>query len=238
MTRTGAPTPAPGSRYEPLLLVLPAVLALTAVLQLTGTPAFRPYFGGLSPLLAVGASALIGAAALAFLDARAGFAVRRAGETRAGLKRAAALATLLAAVMIGVDLAAPYPPDINVPLPQSAAFYPVMAFVVEAVFHAAPLALLLLAVGPLARGRHRETVLWACILAVSLIEPVFQLQATSPGAIPAWSGTYLAVHLLVFNLLQLFLFKRFDFLTMFGFRLVYYAWWHIGWGWLRLQVLF
>jgi hypothetical protein len=42
----------------------------------------------------------------------------------------------------------------------------------------------------------------------------------------------------VINLVQLTLFRRYDFLTMYAFRLVYYLVWHVAWGHLRLQVLF
>jgi hypothetical protein len=38
--------------------------------------------------------------------------------------------------------------------------------------------------------------------------------------------------------LQLYVFRRFDFASMYAFRLVYYAYWHILWGVIRLKVLF
>ena len=42
----------------------------------------------------------------------------------------------------------------------------------------------------------------------------------------------------VIAVLQLYVFRRFDFASMYSFRLVYYAWWHILWGTIRLSVLF
>lgn len=37
---------------------------------------------------------------------------------------------------------------------------------------------------------------------------------------------------------RLALFKRYDFVTMYTFRLVYYLLWHIVWGVIRLRLLF
>ncbi len=73
---------------------------------------------------------------------------------------------------------------------------------------------------------------------VALLEPLFQLGAPSAAALPSWGTFYLGVHLLVFNGLQLWIFRRYDFLSMYAFRLVYYAWWHIAWGHVRLELLF
>jgi hypothetical protein len=33
-------------------------------------------------------------------------------------------------------------------------------------------------------------------------------------------------------------FRRYDFVTMYSFRLFYYAYWHIAWGVIRLRVFF
>ena len=40
------------------------------------------------------------------------------------------------------------------------------------------------------------------------------------------------------QLAQLLIFKKYDFNSMYAFRLVYYLFWHIGWGHLRLRLLF
>lgn len=39
-------------------------------------------------------------------------------------------------------------------------------------------------------------------------------------------------------LLQLHVFRRFDFVSMLSLRLVYYVYWHLIWGAIRLRVLF
>ena len=51
------------------------------------------------------------------------------------------------------------------------------------------------------------------------------------------SVLYVSLHIFLINLIQLWLFKRYDFVSMYTFRLVYYLIWHIGWGWVRLEVL-
>ena len=40
------------------------------------------------------------------------------------------------------------------------------------------------------------------------------------------------------NICQLSILRRYDFVSMWTFRLVYYAIWHVVWGELRLRVLF
>ena len=37
---------------------------------------------------------------------------------------------------------------------------------------------------------------------------------------------------------ELLIFKRYDFIAMYAFRLVYYLIWHIVWGYARLRSLF
>ena len=49
---------------------------------------------------------------------------------------------------------------------------------------------------------------------------------------------FVTVHVLAINAVGLWLFRRYDFVTMFGFRLMYYLVWHVLWGALRLDVLF
>ena len=109
-------------------------------------------------------------------------------------------------------------------------------FVVEAFFHLAPLTLLLLA---LVSGLGKEAggrVMVGCIVAVVVLEPAYQVFVGDLDAL--WVNGFLAVHVLVFNAVQLWLFRRYDFLTMYVFRLVYYLHWHILWGYLRLHILF
>jgi hypothetical protein len=53
-----------------------------------------------------------------------------------------------------------------------------------------------------------------------------------------WVAAYTWIHVFVIAFLQLYVFRRFDFVSMYSFRLFYYAYWHILWGVIRLEVLF
>jgi len=59
------------------------------------------------------------------------------------------------------------------------------------------------------------------------------------GSSSVWATTYVGLHLAVFNLLALVLFRRVDFMAAHLFRLAYYLiWiWHVLWGVARLELL-
>ncbi|HSR42769.1 MAG TPA: hypothetical protein VLL48_11370 [Longimicrobiales bacterium] len=182
--------------------------------------------------------AVVGWLSLHALVTRGGFRIRSEEEGGRGLLRAALLATLLAGAVALFDLQVVFPRGINVPFPRSLLFYPAIALVAEVAFHALPLALLLLGVVLVGGARRWEGVVLYALAVVALLEPLFQLGFPSAAALPAWGRIYLGVHLLVFNGLQLWIFRRHDFLSMYAFRLVYYGWWHVAWGHARLELLF
>ena len=188
-------------------------------------------------MVVVTATVLLGALALAQLTRNE---VVPGAPSSAGLLRAAAIASLLAALTIAIDaITVPFSAGINVRFPKSLLFYPVMAMVVEVLFHLLPLALLSAPFGRRFRGggvRAKRRSLWACVVLVALVEPIFQISLA--GDAPSWLRVYLAAHLFVFNVGQLWLFVRHGFLTMVVFRLVYYLHWHVLWGHARLELLF
>jgi len=53
-----------------------------------------------------------------------------------------------------------------------------------------------------------------------------------------WLQAFVAAHVFAINLIQLYVFRRFGFMAIYGFRFVYYACWHVIWGYLRLQLIF
>lgn len=224
-------------RVLTLALLCVAAVAGSGVLHLTGSDAFQPYYGPIHPVLGTAAVLLLGFGALCLLDA--GDWVR-IDEPRNGLRRftvPALLATALAIPVVLVDLLGGFPPDLNLLPPQALLFYPVIALVAEAVFHVVPLALLLLTAERLGTDVDRKKVLVACLTVVALPEPIFQVVA-GHGESPAWANVYVGVHLLVFNLLAVSSFRRNGFFSMLTLRLVYYAWWHVAWGVVRIRVLF
>lgn len=199
--------------------------------SLGGAGFFEPYFGHRSPLLAVAVTALAGMTSLAFLRSRGWFEICGSRSAR-GAAVSTALATLFGVWQICADvLATRLPEDINVPPPHSLLFYPVMAYVVEVVFHALPLALLLALLGRSTRQAKLDVVVWPCIVFTSTLEPV--LVHLRSGA-----SAYVGVFVFVFTLVELAVFRRYDFISMYAFRLVFYLWWHVVWGYLRLRWLF
>lgn len=202
-----------------------------------GDSPFRPYFGDLDPLLVLALVALLGAVSLAYLRARVGFAIVRGREDPRGPALAVCLAPLLVPPVILVDLLGGFPRDINVEAPLSLLFYPLIALVAEVVFHAVPLALLCLAGATWLTGAARESMVAWCLALVALVEPTFQV-LHAPPASPPWATAYVGLHVLVFNLVALYLWRRHDFASAYVFRVTYYLGWHILWGYLRLQLLY
>ncbi len=69
---------------------------------------------------------------------------------------------------------------------------------------------------------------------MAVIEAALQaVFATSVG-----TSVFSAVQLVVFGLVQVWVFWRFGFVWMRTFRLAYYVLWHLAWGAARLQLLF
>lgn len=221
-----------------VLIVLSSVVALgTVVVALTEPQAFLPYFGSLNPFVALSIVLLLGLGLLPMLSSRAGFKVYSAGHWKGPLE-SAGLATIMAFVMIGVDIVAPFPADINVAFPTSLFFYPVMGYVVDIIFHVLPLTVLAFA-GVFGNDVREARTRWISLGFIALLEPVYQVMPMASDGqhftvVMACTG----IHILIINLLQLRAFVRHDFLSMYTFRIVYYALWHVAWGAVRLKLLF
>jgi hypothetical protein len=214
-----------------------ATAGLIAILYLRNNLFLRKFVGGLNPLLAIALIILLGMALLSLLLSR-GWLVFHGGQTLRGLAFSVGLAALFALVMTLVDLRVVLPEDMNVAFPESLLYYPAMAYVAEVVFHLLPLSLLLIVLGPLSKRLGYEGVVWICLLMVSLLEPIYQTSLAFSRPYPTWLTAYVAVHIFLFNLLQLLAFKRYDFVSMYSFRLTYYILFRILWGHVRLRLLF
>lgn len=222
-----------------------AVLVLALVARVVSAALFEPLIGGTNPVIAAAGIGLLGAALLHVLLARDGFLIVRP-EAASGLRRAAVLASLFGLLIIGVDSAMVHPADMNVPFPQSVLFYPVIGLMVEILFHLLPLAAVLTVMPMIARHRRSATTVQASLLLVALLEPAFQTWAAvtetpivgGPTSYAASTVAYDSLHIFAINVCQLQVFRRYDFVSMYAFRLVYYAIWHIVWGHIRLSVLF
>jgi hypothetical protein len=210
------------------------VTALTWALDLIQPSSFQRFLGGVDPLLTVLLLTILGFVLLTYLRAKTDFSIYRKGSHR-GLPYSLAVAIPFALVAILTDLMGGFPRDVNIEFPFSLLFYPVIGFVAEIVFHVLPLTLLLFFLRDIAKREIASRTVWACIIGVSLLEPAYQMAL---GHSTVLSGTITGLNVYLINVFQLSLFKRYDFASMYSFRLVYYFLWHIVWGYLRLKLLF
>jgi hypothetical protein len=211
-----------------------AVVALAAIAYFSDPLLFQKFLGRINPLIAVVVIALLGGILLSILLSRGWFAIYTTGEPRRFLLLSG-VAALMGAIMILVDLRVVFSEDLNILFPQSVLYYPVMGYAVDILFHVLPLTILLILLTLLSKSF--SSIIWPCILIVSLLEPVFQV-AFLVGPYPSWAVAYVGLHIFAINLSELVLFKRYDFVSMYSFRLAYYAIWHIVWGYLRTRLLF
>jgi hypothetical protein len=212
------------------------LLALTAYLG--EGPFFQRFLGKIHPLLAFALVIAGGLGLMAFLLSRGWLVIRPEIQLR-GVLSAAILAALFGAVMILADTRIVFAEDTNLGLPFSLAFYPAIGFLVEVLFHLLPLALIILLAGISGGDSSPAGLSWWALVPVALLEPVYQsFFMARGGAYPIRQIIFVGVHNFLLNYTQLSLFKKFDFLSMYSFRLTYYLIWHILWGTLRLGILF
>ena len=208
---------------------------LTGLASLAGEASFRRFLGPVDPALAVIAVLLVNAPALAYLSATGAFSIYRPAGPR-GVLLVAALAGFFGAVVIVADTIIVFPRDMNVPFPESLAFYPVIAMLVEAAWHALPMALLVLALSRFRRLDLRRSS-WYLVPLVALPDPIFQV--VDMAAASPWGATlFVGVHVYLINLVEMILFRGHSFIGAYAFRVGYYLVWHIVWGHVRLDLLF
>ncbi len=220
------------------LMLSTVIMAATTILTLEQAFLFQRFFSSYNPLMVVGLTTVVGLFCLYFLNSGEWYSVHKIARAREGILFSSVVATCLVLPTILVDIAQPFPRDMNVLLPASLLFYPTMGFVVEVIFHLLPLTILLVGPGIILSGRHKPKLLWGATIIVAFVEPAFQVAFAYVGQTLDWKAFYLSVHLFIFGLVQLYVFRRYGFLQMYGFRLIYYLHWHVIWGSLRLPLLF
>lgn len=215
----------------PFLAVSIVAFALTAWQVHVDRSVFERFLGRIDPLLVMIGTAVVGVAAMGYLQAASGFAVRGPGRWRDAVSIIAWAVPLFAAVAICADLVWRYPEDTNVALPDALRFYPAIAVFIELALHVVPIALFVWILG---MPTDLDATFWRVAVPVASIEAVLQaLYATSIS-----TSVFSAVHLAVFGVVQVWMFWRFGFVWMLGFRLIYYLLWHVAWGVARLRLLF
>ncbi len=215
----------------PLLLVSVAAIALTAWQVQDDRSVFEPYFGPLDPIGVMAGAAVGGAVAMAYLQGTSEFAVLGPGAWTDVVTIIAWAVPLLAAAAIGSDLVVRYAEDTNVAMPDALRFYPAIAVFVELALHVVPIAMLVAVLG---MPTGVDATFWRIAIPIALIEAAAQaVYATSVA-----TSVFSAVHLMVFGVAQVWIFWKFGFVWMLGFRVAYYALWHVAWGVARLELLF
>lgn len=225
------------SQYIFFIVLSMVILLFSGILYLSNPLSFQTYFGNLNPLIIILLIITLGIVVFTYLISSELFKIYQKENLR-GILYCSIIAPILVINVILIDLYFTYPEDINVLLPQSLLFYPTMGYVVEILFHLATLSLLLLFLTSFLKKVKLERIIWVCIVIVSMFEPIFQLIFGSSSEFPLWIHVCFGFHLYLFNFIQLSIFKRYDFLSMYLFRLVYYLFWHIIWGYIRLGILF
>ena len=213
------------------LAISVTAVALTAWQVRVDRSVYEPFFGAADPVVAMTAAAIVGVVSIALLQGNSDFAIVGPGTWRAATSIVAWIVPLLAAAAICADLVVRYPEETNVAMPDALRFYPAIAVFVEIMLHVVPIVVLVALFGT---PDGFDRTFWRIAIPVALIEAALQAAyATSIG-----TTVFSAAHLAVFGVVQVWVFWRFGFVWMLGFRLAYYALWHVVWGAARLELLF
>lgn len=214
------------------------VFGFAVIVYLSHRLVFQRFIGKVNPLIAFLVVILLGFILLSILIHKNWFVIY-SPQNGQGILVAAGLASVFGVIIILVDMKAVFPPTMNVLFPESVLFYPAIGFFAEILFHVLPVTVLLVALTAIFKQADQQILIWISILLVSLLEPLYQASnMASSNQYSLWVIVYTGVHIFLLNLCQLLIFKRYDFVSMYTFRLVYYLFWHIGWGYLRLRLLF
>lgn len=210
------------------------VLILTVVLHQLQPIYFQRFIGGINPIIAMLLSGVVGFFLLNYLFAKGWFYIYRQENFKTPVPYYS-LALLFPLVAIFVDWQIVFPAEMNIPFPESLLFYPAIAFLVEILFHVLPLTLLMMLGNVFIKISEIDKWIWVVIFLVALLEPTYQIWMDDYSV---WAMVIIWINLYLFNLTQLIVFKKYDFLSMYLCRLIYYLIWHIIWGYFRLTWLF
>jgi hypothetical protein len=215
------------------------VTIFVKILSILGYPPLvTKLYGGIDPVIGTIFVSLLGLFLFVILLSRGWFFIYKKTNLK-GWLYASGLASLLGLIAIAVDfMTRLYPKDINVLFPKSLFFYPAMGYVAEITLQTLPLTLALTVLTPFSKNVNNEKVVWIGILFASLFEPTFQALNSAQHSLPLWFSIFEIIRIFIIILSQLVFFKRYDFLTMYWFRIVYYFFWHILWGHYRLSIIF
>ena len=223
------------TQYIILSILLIAVIGMTAISNYSNSLIFQKYLGNLNPLIVFLSISILCFMLLSSLFLKNWFIIYRKKHLKELIPHFF-LIGLFVLTAIFVDLKIVFPENMNIEFPNSLLFYPAIGFLVEILFHVLPIYVLLSILTIFLKGVSHKKIIWICILIVATIEPTYQ--AIYMDSSPNWAIIVIWLNLFLFNITQLVIFKKYDFITMYSFRLIYYAFWHIAWGYIRLNLLF
>jgi len=211
------------------------MLIFAGILCYSDNQIFQRFIGKINPMVAVLLAMFIGIILFSFLLPQKWFSIY-GKEPLDGFIRSSVLAAVFGVIIILVDMKIVFSADTNILFPKSILFYPAIGFLVEIFVHVLPVTVLLLLLNSILKNAN---VFLISILIVALFEPIYQaMDMANSNQYPLWAVLYVGLHVYLINLVQLLIFKKYDFISMYSFRLVYYLFWHIGWGFIRLRLLF
>lgn len=221
-------------QFKVLAIVSAVVVVLGLVLYLMDPAIYEDILGFMHPLVALQFVILFYFLFFLYLLGNTSLVVYKKKPFKVYLG-IAGIALFFGALVIAADTWwVNYPADINVSAPASLLYYPVMGFMAEAVFHLAPLTFFYFILKSVTRLRM-YTVLMISLVLTALAEPIFQV---SIGDYDPNTTIFTGIHVFIFSIAQLWVFRYYDWVSMFLLRLLYYGIWHIAWGTLRIEVLF
>lgn len=212
------------------------MLILTGIMYELDKSSYQKFLGRINPLLIGITTMLLGILLMSFLLSATTCKIYREAVSSRALF-IVGIPLILIVGIIWVDTRGVFPKDLNLEFPYSLLFYPSIAFIVEIIFHVLPFTICFFIITTVFKQLDQATILLISIFLVALIEPIFQIINFGRNY-PAWAIAYIGANILVINLSQLWLFVKYDFMSMIALRLVYYLLWHIIWGELRLRWLF
>lgn len=222
-------------QFKAFIILSVFALILSIITFLVDRSVFLRFIGDNNPILVVFLSILMGFTLLTFLISRVNLKIYEKQESR-NYWIIAGIAVLFGIEVIAADIwLVDYAADINVLFPLSLLFYPAIGFIAEVFFHLLPLSIFIMIFSFIKRLSINTTV-WISIFLVSAMEPVYQIIFTSDSS--SITSIYTGIHVFLFSLAQLIIFKRMDFISMYIFRIIFYLIWHISWGYFRLNLIF
>lgn len=211
------------------------VAVFTIAIYIISPDVFSRFTGNINPLAVLFCSFFLGIILFKYLYSRSTFTIYR-NKKPITYVIIAGISLMFGIEIIAADIwIVDYPKDLNVSFPESLLFYPAIGYIVEIIFHLLPISVIIFLLASLTKLSINK-IIWISIISVAIIEPVYQIQFINQSS--SITVIYTSVHVFLFSITQLMIFKRYDFISMYFFRIIFYLIWHIIWGPLRLSLLF